>query len=63
MEIVAAHIRSLLSGIEAVHYFSNLGWCEIDDVISIVMRALIGFRVWIWIKGKFNAVGEKSWFL
>lgn len=49
--------------IEAVQYIANLGWCEIDDVISNALGAAIGFGVWKWIKGKFNAVGEKAWFL
>jgi hypothetical protein len=50
----------LSAGIEAVQYAFNLGWCEIDDVICNALGALIGFGVWKWIKGKFNAVGEKT---
>lgn len=53
----------LSAGIEAVQYTFNLGWCEIDDVISNALGAAIGFGIWKWIKGKFNAVGEKAWFL
>ena len=48
------------AGIEAVQYAFNLGWCEIDDVICNALGALIGFGVLKWIKGKLNAVGEKT---
>lgn len=50
----------LSAGIEAVQYAFNLGWCEIDDVICNVLGALVGFGVLKWIKGKFNAAGEKT---
>ena len=49
--------------IELCQYVWALGWCEIDDVICNVLGAVIGFGVWKWIKGKFNAVGEKTRFL
>lgn len=48
------------AGIAAVQYAFNLGWCEIDDVICNVLGALVGFGVLKWIKGKFNAAGEKD---
>lgn len=51
------------AGIEAVQYALNLGWCEIDDVICNVLGAVIGYGVWKWIKGKYNAIGEKTQFL
>ncbi len=51
------------AGIEAVQYVLNLGWCEIDDVICNFLGAVIGFGAWKWIKGKFNAVREKTLFL
>ena len=50
----------LSAGIEAVQFAFNLGWCEIDDVICNVLGAAIGFRALKWIKGKFDAVGEKT---
>ncbi len=50
-------------GIEATQYVFNLGWCEIDDVICNALGAVIGFGVCKWIKGKFNAIGEKTRFL
>ena len=42
--------------IEAVQYFFNLGWCEIDDVICNVLGAAIRFGLWKMIKGKMHAV-------
>ena len=51
------------SAIEVVQYALNLGWCEFDDVICNVLGAVIGFGVWKWMKGKLNAVGEKTRFL
>lgn len=33
--------------IEFTQYVFNLGWCEIDDVVSNTLGALIGFRLWI----------------
>lgn len=34
--------------IELSQYIFNLGWCEIDDVISNTLGAMIGY--WIWWK-------------
>ena len=51
------------STIEVVQYGLNLGWCEIDDVICNVLGAAAGFGIWIWLKGKIDATGEKTWFL
>lgn len=51
------------SAIEAVQYAANFGWCEIDDVISNALGAMIGFGLYRWIKGKIDATGEKTWFL
>ena len=48
------------STIEAVQYGLNLGWCEIDDVICNVLGAAVGFGMWIWLKGKIDATGEKT---
>lgn len=33
----------MVQGIEASQYIFNLGWCEIDDVISNTAGAVIGF--------------------
>lgn len=33
--------------IETSQYIFNLGWCEIDDVISNTTGAVIGFYLWI----------------
>lgn len=44
--------------IEAVQYVWNLGWCEIDDVISNTLGSLIGYGLWIGIRkiqGKIDA--------
>ena len=43
------------TGIEAIQYALNLGWCEIDDVICNVLGAVLGFEIWKMIKGKLNA--------
>lgn len=40
------------AAIEAVQYASNLGWCEIDDVISNVIGAIAGFGLWKMIRGR-----------
>ena len=37
----------VLSGlIEITQYITALGWCEVDDVLSNTMGALIGFEVY-----------------
>lgn len=33
--------------IEATQYIFNLGWCELDDVISNTAGALVGFGLYI----------------
>ena len=43
---VTALVLSLL--IELSQYIFNLGWCEVDDVISNTLGAMIGY--WIWWK-------------
>lgn len=32
--------------IELSQYIFNLGWCEVDDVISNTLGALIGYGIW-----------------
>lgn len=32
--------------IEVAQYICNLGWCEIDDVISNILGAVIGFGIY-----------------
>ena len=44
--------------IELIQYAFALGWCEVDDVISNAVGAMIGFGLWIIfrkIKGRIDA--------
>lgn len=43
--------------IEATQYIFNLGWCELDDVISNTVGALIGFGCYV-IVHKLIYIGE-----
>jgi glycopeptide antibiotics resistance protein len=46
--------------IEFIQYIGGFGLAELDDVICNTLGAIIGFKVWTWLKGKIDATGEKA---
>ena len=54
--------------IEACQYVFALGLCELDDVISNTLGAMIGFWIWVGLKKAIDMrssdeTGKKTWFL
>ena len=56
--MIVSLITSIL--IEATQYIFNLGWCEIDDVISNTAGAMIGFAIAVVLKRICDKRKEKN---
>lgn len=58
--VVLIAVLAFSGGIELNQYLFALGWCEVDDVICNTLGAMIGYWLWIIIKGKLDAAKEKT---